>query len=51
MTITVDSVVLALAIVSLGFATFGKGTLFGFWQTLAGGMLLWAISLFLSVNV
>ncbi len=51
MTLTVQSLAMALGIISLLIATLGLLPDFKFWRWFPGGMLLWAISLFLSVNV
>lgn len=51
MTITVQSFIMMLAIVCLLLATVGVVPSFKYWSWFPGGMLLWAISLFMSVNV
>lgn len=50
MTITVQSFIMFLAIVSLVLATIGVQDL-KLWRWFPGGMLLWAVSLFLSANI
>ncbi len=49
MTINVDTILLAIAIASFAFAAFGVKAFYR-WQFGWGGVLLAAISLFVSVN-
>ena len=51
MTITVQSFIMFLAVVCLFIAALGLVPDFRFWRWFPGGMLLWALSLFVSFNV
>lgn len=50
MTISVQDFIMALAVVSLVLATVGVRDL-SMWRWGWGGLLLWSISLFVSINV
>lgn len=50
MTISISGIIMCLAVVSLLMATVGVQD-FRLWRWFPGGMLLWAIGTFVSVNV